>query len=120
MVYLAGFLQRAVRGTGEGALGGFRAGAFIQGIRKFLFCAAILLAVTHSAYAGALRHTTPQNSQVRTQTSATVPAITIPHLPRGPVLDDFLSMKPQGEIAPLMTKVAGFIQRNPHDGEAVT
>ncbi len=48
------------------------------------------------------------------------PALTIPRLPRPPALDDFLSMKPQGEVALQMAKVSGFTQRNPHDGESVS
>ena len=48
------------------------------------------------------------------------PSLTIPRLERGPVLDDFLTMKPAGEIARQMAKVTGFTQRNPHDGEPVT
>ena len=48
------------------------------------------------------------------------PAITIPRLGRAPALDDFLSMKPDGEIAQQMAKVTGFTQRNPHDGEKVS
>jgi len=48
------------------------------------------------------------------------PALTIPRLPRPPVLEDFLSMQPQGEIALQMAKVTGFTQRNPHDGERVS
>ncbi|HEY6369809.1 MAG TPA: DUF5916 domain-containing protein [Candidatus Sulfotelmatobacter sp.] len=48
------------------------------------------------------------------------PALTIPRLPRPPALDDFLGMKPQGEISLQMAKVSGFTQRNPHDGESVS
>jgi hypothetical protein len=48
------------------------------------------------------------------------PALTIPRLPRAPALDDFLAMKPVGEIASQMAKVTGFVQRNPHDGEKVS
>ena len=48
------------------------------------------------------------------------PALTIPRLQRPPAFDDFLSMKPQGEIALQMAKVTGFTQRNPHDGESVS
>jgi hypothetical protein len=48
------------------------------------------------------------------------PALTIPRLSRPPVLEDFLSMKPQGETALRMAKVTGFVQRNPHDGEKVS
>jgi hypothetical protein len=52
--------------------------------------------------------------------SAIPPSLTIPRLTRGPSLDDFLSMKPEGEIALQMAKVTGFTQRNPHDGAPVT
>ena len=48
------------------------------------------------------------------------PALTIPRLERAPALEDFLSMKPAGEIALRMAKVTGFTQRNPHDGETVS
>jgi hypothetical protein len=48
------------------------------------------------------------------------PALTIPRVQRPPALEDFLTMKPQGEIAQQMAKVTGFTQRNPHDGEAVS
>jgi hypothetical protein len=48
------------------------------------------------------------------------PALTIPRLTRAPALEDFLGMEPEGEIALQMTKVTGFVQRNPHDGEKVS
>src|SRR5712691_2990108 len=48
------------------------------------------------------------------------PALTIPRLSRAPALDDFLTMKPEGEIAQQMAKVTGFVQRNPHDGEKIS
>ncbi len=48
------------------------------------------------------------------------PALTIPRLSRAPALEDFLDMKPEGEIAQQMAKVTGFVQRNPHDGEKVS
>lgn len=48
------------------------------------------------------------------------PALTIPRLQRAPALEDFLGMKPQGEVALQMAKVTGFTQRNPHDGESVS
>jgi hypothetical protein len=48
------------------------------------------------------------------------PALTIPRLSRAPALEDFLGMKPEGEIAQQMAKVTGFVQRNPHDGEKVS
>ena len=50
------------------------------------------------------------------QKAATTPTLTIPRLSRVPVLEDFLDMKPQGQAALQMAKVAGFVQRNPHDG----
>ena len=48
------------------------------------------------------------------------PALTIPRLTRAPALENFLGMKPEGEIALQMAKVTGFVQRNPHDGEKVS
>jgi hypothetical protein len=48
------------------------------------------------------------------------PILTIPRLAHSPVLEDFLSMKPEGDIAQQMAKVTGFLQRNPHDGEKVS
>jgi Domain of unknown function (DUF5916)/Carbohydrate family 9 binding domain-like len=45
------------------------------------------------------------------------PTLTIPRLAHAPVLEDFLTMKPEGETASQMAKVSGFVQRNPHDGE---
>ena len=48
------------------------------------------------------------------------PALTIPRLQRAPQLEDFLTMKPLGEVAQQMAKVTGFTQRDPHDGEAVS
>ena len=48
------------------------------------------------------------------------PSLTIPRLSHAPSLDDFLTMKPEGEVALQMAKVTGFTQRNPHDGEAVS
>jgi hypothetical protein len=47
-------------------------------------------------------------------------SLTIPRLEHAPALEDFLSMKPVGETALQMTKVTGFVQRNPHDGEKAT
>jgi hypothetical protein len=48
------------------------------------------------------------------------PSLKIRRLAHAPVLEDFLSMQPSGETAKQMTKVVGFVQRNPHDGEAVS
>jgi hypothetical protein len=52
--------------------------------------------------------------------AAAPPTLTIPRLSHAPTLEDFLSMKPEGETAKQMAKVTGFLQRNPHDGEAVS
>ncbi len=62
----------------------------------------------------------PSTQQPAPKPDVGPPALTIPRLPRPPALDDFLSMKPQGEIALQMAKVSGFTQRNPHDGEGVS
>ncbi len=48
------------------------------------------------------------------------PAISIPRVPRAPALVDFLNMRPEGEVAPQMTRVSGFVQRDPHDGSPVS
>lgn len=48
------------------------------------------------------------------------PALTIPRLNGAPVLDNFLNMKPEGEVALQMAEVTGFVQRNPHDGQKVS
>jgi hypothetical protein len=48
------------------------------------------------------------------------PVLTIPRLTKAPALEDFLSMKPEGETALQMVKVTDFVQRNPHDGEKVS
>lgn len=47
-------------------------------------------------------------------------SLVIPRLPHGPTLEDFLAMKPEGDVAPRMAKVTRFVQREPHDGEPVT
>ncbi len=64
---------------------------------------------------------TSQNQPPAPPTHALAPpALTIPRLTRAPALEDFLGMKPEGEIALQMAKVTGFVQRNPHDGEKVS
>jgi hypothetical protein len=128
-VYLAEFLPGAV--TGE--RGGARVRVFLQrGLNflgkalKLLIAATWVLAAMAQSGWGA-----PQQNPSHAQGSGTTvqnppaaqlgpPAITIPKLQRAPSLEDFLSMKPQGEIALQMAKVTGFTQRNPHDGESVS
>ncbi len=48
------------------------------------------------------------------------PAIVIPRLSRQPEISDFLTMKAAGEVASQMTRVSGFVQRDPHDGAQVS
>lgn len=44
-------------------------------------------------------------------------ALTIAHLKAAPKLEDFASMAPESEAAQAMTRVTGFVQRDPKDGE---
>jgi hypothetical protein len=48
-----------------------------------------------------------------------VPALTltVPRLEHAPVLEEFISMQPEGPTAAGMVKLSGFRQRNPHDGK---
>jgi hypothetical protein len=64
--------------------------------------------------------TLPPAAQTPPEHALAPPALTIPRLTRPPALQDFLSMKPEGEIALQMAKVTGFVQRSPHDGEKVS
>lgn len=59
-------------------------------------------------------------TQPASKSDLTSPSLTIPRLSTAPALEDFLTMKPQGEAALQMAKVTGFAQRNPHDGEKVS
>ena len=45
------------------------------------------------------------------------PSLTIPRLTGAPTLEEFLEMRPEGDVAQQMAKVTGFVQRTPHDGE---
>jgi hypothetical protein len=69
-----------------------------------------------------LQEQSTQNAQAQTlpKPALAPPALTIPRLSRAPALEDFLSMKPEGETAQQMAKVTGFVQRNPHNGEKVS
>ncbi len=64
----------------------------------------------------------PQNQVPPTPPTSALgpPALTIPRLTRAPALENFLNMKPEGEVALQMVRVTGFVQRNPHDGEKVS
>ncbi len=48
------------------------------------------------------------------------PVLMVPRLARPPVLEDFLTMKPNREVDGKLAKIEGFIQREPSDGEAST
>jgi len=115
MVYLAGFpstfwgFRTAVRVWQVQHGLSHLLGAGWRVVAAFLLAAALQEAVQGQSSAG---------SEARAQVGP--PALTIPRLPRGPALDDFLNMEPQGEIARQMAKVTGFTQRNPHDGESVS
>jgi len=54
------------------------------------------------------------------QLVSTPARVLIPRLSQPPALEDFLSMQPQGETGSQMFKVAGFVQRNPHNGQPVS
>ena len=62
----------------------------------------------------------PQQQPPPAQPSLGPPAILIPRLSRAPSVDDFVTMKPLGEVAEQMVKVTGFVQREPHDGAPVS
>jgi hypothetical protein len=62
----------------------------------------------------------PERTSAQGQLAPEPPSLTIPRLSHAPVLEDFLSMKPQGETALQMVRISDFMQRNPHDGEIVT
>lgn len=49
-------------------------------------------------------------------TGAEPSILTIPRLSHPPLLENFLSMKPEGEIELEMVSVTDFVQRDPHDG----
>ncbi|MFI5183224.1 MAG: DUF5916 domain-containing protein [Vicinamibacteria bacterium] len=49
---------------------------------------------------------------------AAEPTVTIPRLSGAPTLADFVGMAPASDAARQMTRVDGFLQREPHDGEA--
>ncbi len=120
-MYLARFLLALV---GEGRCLHLERdlGLLLKIRRRFLTAAALSLAAT-SPCGVAQTSVPPQAVQSQPQSAPAQlgpPALTIPRLQRPPALEDFLGMKPEGEIALEMTKVTGFSQRNPHDGEAVS
>jgi hypothetical protein len=116
VVYRACFLLGPLIGKGVARL---QQGLACPLIRLRALTAAALLAGT--ATCGWSARAPAQNAQVGAPAAQMGPAaLTIPRLQRAPVLEDFLGMKPQGEVALQMAKVTGFTQRNPHDGENVS
>jgi len=59
----------------------------------------------------------PQRLAIETNPES---SLTIPRLPHAPNFEDFLSMKPEGPVAPNMARITHFIQREPHDGQPIT
>ena len=51
--------------------------------------------------------------------SMSAPTVRVPRLDQAPTLEDFLTMKPEG-VGRQMAEISGLVQRNPHDGEAVS
>ena len=82
--------------------------------------AAVLLTVTAQCALTAAQTAQNPDEQVSGKPGLGPASLTIPRLSHAPALEDFLSMKPQGEIAQQMARVTGFTQRNPHDGEPVS
>ncbi|MFQ5663434.1 MAG: DUF5916 domain-containing protein [Terriglobia bacterium] len=62
---------------------------------------------------------TPASSEAASDLSVP-PLVTIPRVNRAPVLEDFLEMKPNGEMDGTLARVEGFIQRAPSDGQPST
>jgi hypothetical protein len=56
-------------------------------------------------------------AEAKSDVSVTVPALTIPRVEHPPALEDFADMKPSPAWEGRLTKVEGFIQRLPSDGE---
>lgn len=84
----------------------------------------------HGVVASA-RSVFPSDPQNQSESSAPAPvylsvethpetSFTIPRLPHAPALEDFVSMSPEGPVAPSMAKITHFLQREPHDGQPVS
>lgn len=77
--------------------------------------------IAYARVVGAFPEQSAQTSgNARTHGVAELPKLRIPRLEKAPSLEDFLSMRPQGEAAEQMVKVSGFKQRYPHDGQPVS
>ncbi len=101
-------------------------GSFCPKCLPFLLIVAVFL----PALAAALPQAVPPVAPGSQSQSGSAPArlavgdhensVVIPRLSRGPALEDFLTMKPEGDSARAMAVVSGFVQREPHDGEPVS
>ena len=101
----------------------FRAdGLTARHIGAGLWCALVVSALAAAQIASPSDATQLQQpAQVPNAPSALgPPAIVIPRLSRQPDISDFLTMKAAGEVATQMTRVSGFVQRDPHDGAPVS
>jgi len=76
--------------------------------RRYIILIVILLPAIGYARGG------PRPSDL--QGAQSLPSISIPRLSHPPVLENFLNMHPEGDVALQMKQVRGFVQRNPHDG----
>ena len=81
--------------------------AFCLFLRYFILIIALLSGICFA-------RTGPRPSDL--QSAESFPSVNIPRLEYAPAIEDFLNMRPEGEVALRMKKVTGFIQRNPHDG----
>lgn len=52
--------------------------------------------------------------------AADAPSISIPQISQEPTLADFAGMTPASAVAKQMTRIEGFVQREPIDGAAAT
>lgn len=62
----------------------------------------------------------PPPAQAQSDLIGPRPVLTISRVNKPPLLDDYLSMEPSDKVKGKMTKVEGFIQQRPRDGEPAT
>jgi hypothetical protein len=82
----------------------------LRDVRRALAC--LIVALVHAG--GGLVWS---QSAVGELPSGPRPRITVPRVPRPPALDDFLEMRPPADLVGKLTKIEGFVQRDPEDGE---
>lgn len=110
MVYLAAFLL----GTEEACV---RPNLRQPCSLRSLLAMTLLVGIGHGI---SLAQNTPQQKLPTIRPQSGPPTLSIPRLLHAPTLEEFLTMKPEGEIAQRMARVTGFVQRIPHDGESVS